>query len=75
MNTIFFLIGCSVLLASLFLLAFLWAQGTGQNEDLYTPSIRILMDDVEMNREPERLENPGRADEKEELNHDLAKGD
>jgi cbb3-type cytochrome oxidase maturation protein len=45
MNIIYFLIGCSVLLALLFLSAFFWAQRTGQNDDLYTPSIRILLDE------------------------------
>jgi cbb3-type cytochrome oxidase maturation protein len=50
MNIIYFLIGCSVLLALLFLAAFFWAQRSGQNDDLYTPSIRILLDD---NEEPE----------------------
>lgn len=45
MNIIYFLIGCSVLLALLFLSAFFWAQRTGQNDDLYTPSVRILLDD------------------------------
>jgi cbb3-type cytochrome oxidase maturation protein len=45
MNIIFFLIGCSVMLALLFLGAFFWAQGSGQNDDLYTPSMRILLDD------------------------------
>lgn len=45
MSTIFFLIGCSVLVALLFLIAFLWAQNNGQNDDLYTPSVRMLMDD------------------------------
>ena len=47
MNIIYFLIGCSVLLALLFLTAFFWAQRTGQNDDLYTPSVRILLDDEE----------------------------
>lgn len=47
MNIIFFLIGCSVMLALLFLGAFFWAQSTGQNDDLYTPSMRILLDDEE----------------------------
>lgn len=46
MSTIFFLIGCSVLVALLFLIAFLWAQLNGQNEDLYTPSVRMLIDDA-----------------------------
>ena len=45
MNIIYFLIGCSVLLALLFLTAFFWAQRTGQNDDLYTPSVRILLDE------------------------------
>jgi cbb3-type cytochrome oxidase maturation protein len=45
MKTIFFLIGCSVLLALLFLIAFLWTHRNGQNDDLYTPSVRMLLDD------------------------------
>ena len=45
MNTILFLIGCSVLLALIFLLAFLWSHKNGQHQDLYTPSVRMLMDD------------------------------
>lgn len=45
MNIIYFLIGCSVLLATLFLSAFFWAQRSGQNDDLYTPSVRILLDE------------------------------
>jgi cbb3-type cytochrome oxidase maturation protein len=42
---IFFLIGCSILLALIFLAAFFWASKTGQHDDLYTPSVRILFDD------------------------------
>jgi cbb3-type cytochrome oxidase maturation protein len=34
-----------MLLALLFLGAFFWAQRTGQNDDLYTPSVRILLDE------------------------------
>ncbi len=45
MNMIFFLIGCSILLALLFLAAFFWASKTGQHDDTYTPSVRILFDD------------------------------
>lgn len=51
MNIIYFLIGCSLLLASGFLGAFFWAQKSGQNEDLHTPAIRILLDD-----DPEKAE-------------------
>jgi len=47
MSIIYFLIGCSVLLALVFLCAFFWAQSSGQNDDLYTPSMRMLLDDEE----------------------------
>ncbi|SFT18010.1 cbb3-type cytochrome oxidase assembly protein CcoS [Sphingobacterium wenxiniae] len=45
MSIIFFLIGCSVFIALIFLGAFFWANRTGQNEDMYTPSVRILFED------------------------------
>ena len=51
MSIIYFLIGCSVLLASVFLGAFFWAQKSGQNDDLYTPSMRILLDDEDDSKE------------------------
>lgn len=54
MSIIFFLIACSVILASLFLVAFFWANRSGQNKDLYTPAIRILFDD-ELKEEPENI--------------------
>lgn len=45
MNMIYFLIGCSILLALLFLLAFFWAIRSGQNDDTFTPAVRILFDE------------------------------
>jgi cbb3-type cytochrome oxidase maturation protein len=54
MSIIYFLFGCSVILALGFLGAFFWAQGDGQNDDLYTPSIRILVDDEEEEKYPEK---------------------
>ncbi|MES2265128.1 MAG: cbb3-type cytochrome oxidase assembly protein CcoS [Bacteroidota bacterium] len=45
MSIIYFLIGCSVFLALAFLIAFFWAQKSGQNDDLFTPGMRILLDD------------------------------
>lgn len=45
MSIIYFLIGCSIILALVFLGAFFWAQRHGQHDDLYTPSVRILLDD------------------------------
>lgn len=56
MSIIFMLIGCSIFVALLFLGAFFWANKTGQNDDTYTPSVRILFDDdvEEIEPEPEK---------------------
>ncbi len=45
MSVIVILIFFSVLVAGGFLIAFLWAVRSGQYEDRYTPSVRILFDD------------------------------
>jgi len=45
MKIIFILIAFSLLVALGFLGAFIWAVKTGQYDDNYTPSIRILFDD------------------------------
>ena len=45
MAVICLLIGFSVLIAVFFLGYFLWAVKSGQFEDRYTPSVRMLFDD------------------------------
>lgn len=45
MSALFLLIGISLLVAVGFLAAFLWATRTGQYDDDYTPSVRMLFDD------------------------------
>ncbi len=40
------MIGISLLMALGFLGAFVWAMRTGQQDDLYTPSLRMLLDDT-----------------------------
>ena len=45
MGVILLLIIVSVFVAGGFLIAFLWSVKSGQMEDDYTPSIRILFDD------------------------------
>jgi cbb3-type cytochrome oxidase maturation protein len=40
------LIGISILVAAGFLTAFLWSVKNGQYDDDYTPSVRILFDDM-----------------------------
>ena len=47
MGVIVILIFFSVLVAGGFLVAFLWAVKSGQYDDRYTPSVRILFDDEE----------------------------
>jgi cbb3-type cytochrome oxidase maturation protein len=45
MQVIFFMVGISLMLALGFLGAFFWSMRQGQNDDLYTPSIRMLLED------------------------------
>ncbi len=45
MSALYLLIGISLFVAVSFLIAFLWASGSGQYEDDYTPSVRILFDE------------------------------
>lgn len=45
MSVIIVLIGFSLLVAIIFLVAFLWSVKSGQYEDDYTPSVRILFED------------------------------
>jgi cbb3-type cytochrome oxidase maturation protein len=45
MQIIFILIIISISMATLFLLSFLWATKSGQYEDTYGPSVRMLFDD------------------------------
>ena len=45
MTVIYVLIGLSLLLAGGFLYAFFWSVKSGQNDDLYTPGVRILFED------------------------------
>lgn len=52
MSVIFVLIGVSLAVAIGFLIAFLWAVRSGQYDDDYTPSIRILFDDDKPASEP-----------------------
>jgi len=44
-NVIFILIAVSLLVAIGFLVSFIWSIRSGQYEDEYTPSVRILFDD------------------------------
>jgi cbb3-type cytochrome oxidase maturation protein len=45
MSAMYLLIFFSLLIATGFVLAFVWAIRSGQYDDKYTPSVRILFDD------------------------------
>ncbi|MEO7266243.1 MAG: cbb3-type cytochrome oxidase assembly protein CcoS [Ferruginibacter sp.] len=44
MSVLFILLGVSLLVAAGFLIAFLWSTSSGQYDDDYTPSVRMLFD-------------------------------
>jgi cbb3-type cytochrome oxidase maturation protein len=50
MSVIFLLIPLSVLIAVTFLGAFIWAVRSGQYEDTYTPSVRLLTGETDLRR-------------------------
>lgn len=45
MSAIWILVGFSIFVAAGFLLLFVWAVRSGQYDDKYTPSVRILFED------------------------------
>jgi cbb3-type cytochrome oxidase maturation protein len=45
MSVIFILISASLLIAVGFLIAFIWSVKSGQYDDDYTPSVRMLFED------------------------------
>lgn len=51
MNILFLLIGVSLFAALIFLWLFVWCVRSGQYEDNYTPSVRILFDDDDVKEE------------------------
>ncbi|MBL7797559.1 MAG: cbb3-type cytochrome oxidase assembly protein CcoS [Saprospiraceae bacterium] len=56
MEIIFILILISLIVAAGFLLAYLWATRSGQFDDEYTPSVRMLFDDELVENQPPKEE-------------------
>lgn len=52
MSVIYLLISISIIVAICFFIAFIKAVKSGQYDDNYTPSVRMLFDD-ELKKEPE----------------------
>ena len=53
MSVVFILVFVAIIMAGAFLVAFIWAVKSGQYEDTYTPSVRILFDDMLVKKEKE----------------------
>lgn len=45
MSVVFVLVFVAIIIASVFLFAFIWSVKDGQYDDTYTPSVRILFDE------------------------------
>jgi len=56
LNVIFVLIGASLAVALGFLAAFLWAVRSGQFEDGYTPSVRMLFENRKKRNQTNTIE-------------------
>jgi cbb3-type cytochrome oxidase maturation protein len=55
-SAILVLIGFSLAVAIFFLVAFIWAVKTGQYDDKYTPSVRILFDNNKPQQNKKEIE-------------------
>jgi len=54
MGVIYILITISIIVAVLFFVAFIYAVKSGQYDDSYTPSVRMLFDDEIVVTSPEK---------------------
>lgn len=62
MSVVIILVFVAIVMAGGFLVAFIWSVKNGQYEDTYTPSVRILFDDLpvkESKEQEERKEEKG----------------
>ena len=66
MSVVFILVFVAIIMAGAFLVAFIWAVKSGQYEDTYTPSVRILFDDMEI-KEKEKTKAPSPPDSYRDL--------
>jgi len=70
MGIIVLLITISVTIAVLFLSIFYWNVKSGQYDDTYTPSVRMLFDDKVKPSSPDsKDQTPLKDDEKDDENH------
>ncbi len=73
MNIMFLLIGVSLLAAMFFLFLFIWAVKSGQYDDTFTPSVRILFDDELDSKYETKNETKGNEEPAEPGNEEINK--
>ena len=61
MSILFILVPVAAILAALAVAAFIWSVRRGQMDDLETPALRILTDDVPVEPAPPAAGRPGHA--------------
>lgn len=66
MNIIYMLLSISVFVALVFFVAFIYSVKSGQYDDTYTPSVRMLFED-ELVKEGQSNKNQSKETQKEEL--------
>jgi len=64
MSVIFLLIPLSIVFATLFLWAFIWAVRSGQYEDTCTPSMRLLLEEKKTAQPEPVKESPTQSETK-----------
>ena len=57
MEVIYMLIGFSLIVALIFLALFIWAVKSGQFDDQYTPSLRVLFDEKKSTKQTNNNKN------------------
>ncbi len=75
MKIIIILIGVSLSIAVGFLLLFLWSVRSGQYDDVYTPSVRMLFDDRKKSDNTPEVDTPSRDDIKNHFDPSTDLGD
>jgi cbb3-type cytochrome oxidase maturation protein len=75
MSVIFVLVFIAIVMAGAFLVAFIWAVKSGQYEDTYTPSVRILFDDPQMKEISDQSQLAEKSQKKEEVKKEKSRND
>ena len=58
MSVIFYLILLSSLVATAFVVAFIWSVKSGQYDDTFSPSVRLLFDNAPKKKKPKSASPP-----------------